>query len=94
VRDKSGNRIEQNNTSQTEYRSSFANFLLDIEYSFRQKKHLIHAELNKARLWIFESTTGQGDFASGVADSSLLEAHPLYELKGAFCWLVMNGYCY
>jgi hypothetical protein len=39
-------------------------------------------DIRKRLLWVFESTTGQGNFATGSPDYASFKSDPVFDIKG------------
>jgi hypothetical protein len=56
--------------------------MLELEYNLRHERYLVYVDLKKRVLWTFESTTGQGSFATGALDITGFKIDPLFDIKG------------
>jgi hypothetical protein len=54
--------------------------LLDLERQLRNRKHIVHADIEKDILWAFEAN-GQGGFVRGAPDISSLELDGQIEFR-------------
>jgi hypothetical protein len=58
------------------------NYMLELDYNLRREKYLVNVDIRKRLLWVFESTTGQGNFATGSPDYASFKSDPVFDIKG------------